>query len=82
MQAMFDDGEIKGVGLDDSELTTSETDLMPRSRRADEARGFDHALNRGHGRLQIFWTDDDDSALERILAEGWRIARFQFSGFH
>ena len=23
----------------------------------------------GHGRLQIFWIDDDDSAFERILAE-------------
>jgi putative transposase len=42
---------------------------MPRPRRADEAGGFDHALNRGHCRSQIFWTDDDDSALERILAE-------------
>ena len=54
MQAMFDDGEIKGVGLDDSELTTSETDLMPLSRRADEASGFYHAFNRGNGRSQIF----------------------------
>jgi len=43
---------------------------MPRPRRVDEAGGFDHALNRGHGRLQIFWTDDNDSALERILPEG------------
>jgi putative transposase len=42
---------------------------MPRPRRADEAGGFDHALNRGHCRSQIFWRDDDDSALERILAE-------------
>ena len=43
---------------------------MPRPRRADEAGGLDHALNRGHGRLQIFWKDDDYLAFERILAEG------------
>jgi len=43
---------------------------MPRRRRADEAGGLDHALNRGHGRLPIFWKDDDYLAFERILAEG------------
>jgi putative transposase len=43
---------------------------MPRPRRADEAGGLYHALNRGNGRLQIFWKDDDYSAFERILAEG------------
>jgi hypothetical protein len=43
---------------------------MPRPQRVDEAGGFDLALNRGHGRSQIFWTDDDDSAFERILAAG------------
>jgi len=54
---------------------------MPRPRRVDEAGGFDHALNRGHGRSQIFWTDDDDSALERILTEGladWDVSVFWF----
>ncbi len=38
---------------------------MPRPRRADEAGGLYHALNRANGRLQIFWKDDDDSAFER-----------------
>ena len=42
---------------------------MPRPRRADEAEGLYHALNRGNGRLQIFWKDDDYSAFERILAK-------------
>ena len=42
---------------------------MPRPRRADEAGGSYHALNRGNGRLQIFWKDDDYSAFERILAK-------------
>jgi hypothetical protein len=54
-------------------------DLMPRPPRVDEEGGFYHALNRGHGRSQIFWTDDDDSALERILAEG--LARYDVSVF-
>jgi putative transposase len=71
--------EIKGGGLNDSELTTSETDLMPRSRPANEAGGFYHVLNRGHDRSQIFWTDDDDSALEPILAE-W-LAEYDVSVF-
>ena len=52
---------------------------MPRPRRADAADGFDHALNRGHGRSQIFWTDDDASAFERILTEG--LAAFDVSVF-
>ena len=43
---------------------------MPRPRRADEAGGLYHALNRGNGGLQIFWKDDDYLAFERILAEG------------
>ena len=43
---------------------------MPRPRRADEAGGLYHALNRVNGRLQIVWKDDEDCALERILAEG------------
>jgi len=71
--------EIKGGGLNDSELTTSETDLMPRSRRTDEAVVFYHALNRGNGRSPFFWTDDDDSAFERILAE-W-LAEYDVSVF-
>ena len=52
---------------------------MPRPPRVDEEGGFYHALNRGHGRSQIFWTDDDDSALERILAEG--LAKYDVSVF-
>jgi putative transposase len=41
---------------------------MPRPQLADEAGGFNHALNCGHGRSQIFWTNDDDSAFEQIMA--------------
>ena len=54
---------------------------MPRPRRADEAGGLYHALNRGNGRLQIFWKDDDDAAFERILAEGlkeYHVSVFSF----
>lgn len=43
---------------------------MPRPKRADEGGGLYHALNRGNGRTQIFWKDEDYSAFERILAEG------------
>jgi len=54
---------------------------MPRPRRADEAGGLYHALNRANGRLQIFWKDDDDCAFERILAEGlmeYHVSVFSF----
>ena len=43
---------------------------MPRPQRADEAGSLYHALNRGNGRSQIFWKDEDYSAFERILTEG------------
>ena len=54
---------------------------MLRPRRADEAGGLYHALNRVNGRFQIFWKDDDDSAFERILAEGlkeYNVSVFSF----
>jgi putative transposase len=43
---------------------------MARPRRADEAGGLYHVLNRGNCRAQIFWKDDDYLAFEQILAEG------------
>lgn len=43
---------------------------MPRPKRADEAGGIYHALNRGNARSEIFRKDDDYEAFERILAEG------------
>ncbi len=43
---------------------------MPRPKRADEAGGIYHALNRGNGRQTIFHKDEDFEAFERILAEG------------
>ena len=43
---------------------------MPRPKRADEANGIYHALNRGNARAAIFKKDADFNAFERILAEG------------
>lgn len=43
---------------------------MPRNKRADEAGGIYHALNRGNARARIFHKDGDYEAFERILAEG------------
>jgi len=43
---------------------------MPRPKRADEAGGLYHALNRGNARSQIFHKPEDYDAFERILAEG------------
>ena len=43
---------------------------MPRSRRADEAGGIYHALNRGNARNDIFFKDGDYEAFERVVAEG------------
>jgi putative transposase len=43
---------------------------MGRPRRADEAGGIDHALNRGNARADIFHKPKDFDAFERILAEG------------
>lgn len=43
---------------------------MPRAKRADEAGGIYHALNRGNARVTIFHKDEDYAAFERILAEG------------
>ena len=42
---------------------------MPRPKRADEANGIYHALNRGNARSAIFKKDADYNAFERILAE-------------
>ena len=52
---------------------------MPRPRRVNEAGGFYPTLNRGNCWSQIFLTDDDDSAFERILAEG--LAEYNVSVF-
>ncbi len=43
---------------------------MPRPKRADEANGIYHALNRGNARNDIFRKAEDYEAFERILAEG------------
>ena len=43
---------------------------MPRTRRADEAGGIYHALNRGNARNAIFFKDGDYEAFERVVAEG------------
>ncbi|QEG41606.1 transposase [Roseimaritima ulvae] len=43
---------------------------MPRPKRADEANGIYHALNRGNARRTIFEKPEDYDAVERILAEG------------
>ena len=43
---------------------------MGRPKRADEADGIYHALNRGNARAEIFHKPEDYDAFERILAEG------------
>ena len=43
---------------------------MPRSKRADEAGGIYHALNRGNARREIFHKDADYEAFLRVLDEG------------
>ena len=43
---------------------------MPRPKRADEANGIYHALNRGNARSKIFKKIGDYKAFEQILAEG------------
>jgi putative transposase len=43
---------------------------MPRARRADEAGGLYHALNRGNGRARIFRKTGVYEAFERILSAG------------
>ncbi len=43
---------------------------MGRPKRADEAGGIYHALNRGNARATIFHKPEDYDAFERILAEG------------
>ncbi len=42
---------------------------MPRPKRADEAGGIYHALNRGNVRADIFHKNEDFDAFERIIAE-------------
>jgi putative transposase len=43
---------------------------MPRPKRADEANGIYHALNRANARGEIFKKPEDYDAFERILGEG------------
>jgi len=43
---------------------------MPRQKRADEAGGIYHALNRGNARQMIFRKDDDYQAFLKVLGEG------------
>jgi putative transposase len=43
---------------------------MPRPKRADEAGGLYHVLNRGNARAVVFHKDGDFAAFERILSEG------------
>ena len=42
---------------------------MGRPKRADEAGGIYHMLNRANGRATIFHKPDDYQAFERVLAE-------------
>jgi len=51
---------------------------MPRPKRADEAGGIYHALNRGNARCEIFRKAKDEEAFERILAEGLSVTRALF----
>lgn len=54
---------------------------MARQRRADEAGGIYHALNRGNRRATIFHTDEDYWAFENILSEGlerYRVEIFSY----
>lgn len=44
--------------------------LMGRPKRADEAGGIYHALNRGNARTDIFQKPEDYNAFERILEDG------------
>ena len=43
---------------------------MPRQKRADEAGGIYHALNRGNQRQTIFHKEGDYEAFLRVLARG------------
>ena len=43
---------------------------LGRPKRADEASGMDHPLNRGSARSTLFHKPEDDDAFEQILAEG------------
>ncbi len=43
---------------------------MPRTKRADEAGGIYHALNRGNGKQTVFHKDGDFEAFERVVVEG------------
>ena len=46
---------------------------MGRPKRADEAGGIYHALNRGNARADIFRKPEDFDAFERILADGLKL---------
>jgi hypothetical protein len=43
---------------------------MGRPKRADEAGGMDHSLNRHNAWSTMFHKPEDDDAFEQILAEG------------
>ena len=54
---------------------------MPSSKRADEAGGIYHALNRGNARREIFHKDADYEAFLRTLDEGLRRYPVQLFSF-
>ena len=53
---------------------------MPRPRRADDAGGLYHALNRGNLRATIFHKEDF-AAFERILYEALQIHQIELFSF-
>ena len=60
---------------------------MGRPKRADEAGGMDHSLDRGHARSTMFHKPEDYAAFEQILAEGLkryacRMLAYQFMPNH
>jgi putative transposase len=60
---------------------------MGRPKRADEAGGNDHSLNRGEARSTLFHKPEHDDAFEQILDEGWerdacRMLAYQFMPNH
>jgi len=53
----------------------------PRPRRADEAGGLYHALNRGNLRATIFHKEEDFAAFERIPYEALQIHQIELFSF-
>ena len=54
---------------------------MLRPPRADEAGGLYHALNRGNLRANIFRSNADFAAFERILHEGLQIYQIKLFSY-